>query len=122
MNLTVTEKAGLRLVEGPPGEQLMRTSDDAVSLVEACFSNMSLRALLYAPNLTARFFDLSSGEAGAILQKLRQYRIRVALVCPTGSVQFTERFQEMANEEARGQHFHIFESAEPAREWLTSGA
>lgn len=41
-------------------------------------------ALLYAPNLTAKF-DLSSREAGAILQKLRDYRIRLAVVCPVVS-------------------------------------
>jgi hypothetical protein len=118
MNLTVTEPAGIRLVEGPLGGPLFHSIDDVVLLIEACFSNKARCALLYATNLTAQFFDLSSGEAGAILQKLRQYRIRLAVVCPPGTVRFSARFGDMAEEEARGKHFRIFESPEAAREWL----
>jgi hypothetical protein len=68
--------------------------------------------------MTPKFFDLSSGEAGAILQKLRNYRIRVALVCPPRSLQFSARFAEMAAEETRGKHFGVVESVGAAREWL----
>ena len=60
MDLTVAEEAGSRFVEGPPGLQLMRSIEDAALLVEACFSHRVSAALLYAPNLTGKFFDLSS--------------------------------------------------------------
>lgn len=120
MNLIVREEAGIRFLEGPPGEPLFRSIDDASRLVESCFSNKVRCAILYAPNLTARFFDLSSGEAGAILQKIRQYRIRFAVVCAPGSVQFSTRFVEMAEEEARGKHFRVVESTDAAREWLAA--
>jgi hypothetical protein len=40
------------------------------------YSHRAGSALLYSPNLTERFFGLSSGEAGAILEKLRNYRLR----------------------------------------------
>jgi hypothetical protein len=119
MELTVAEEAGVRLLEGPPDLPLMRSTEDAVQLVEACFSNRVSAALLYAPNLTEKFFDLSSGEAGAILQKLRNYRIRLAVVCPPGSVRFSSRFGEMAAEESRTGYFQVFESAVAAREWLS---
>ena len=49
----------------------MRGVEDAGLVVEARFSGGVDRALLYAQNLTE-----------AILQKLRNYRIRVAVVCP----------------------------------------
>jgi len=49
-----------------------------------------MRALLYSSNLPPAFFDLSSREAGTVLQKLRNYR------------------------------FGIFESREAALEWLGS--
>jgi len=87
-------------------------------VLEACFSAGVSSALLYAPNLTLRFFDLSSGEAGAILQKLRTYRIWVAVVCPPGSVRFSTRFNEMTAEESGGEHFRLFESVPAARAWL----
>jgi len=122
MNLTLKEEASVRLLEGPPSGQLFRSIDDVGLLVESCFSNKARCAVLYAGNLTDGFFDLSSGEAGAILQKLRQYRIRLAVVCPPGTVRFSTRFGEMVEEEARGIHFRIFETAEAAREWLGSTA
>jgi hypothetical protein len=117
--LTVTEEAGVRFVEGPPDLPLLGGIEDASLVVEACFSNGVSSALLYAPNLTARFFDLSSGEAGAILQKLRNYRIRVAVVCIPGSVRFSTRFHEMAEEESAGGQFRVFESVQAARAWLS---
>ena len=92
MDLTLAEGAGSRFVEGQPGRQLMRSIEDAGLVVEACVSNNVDSALLYAANLPEKFFDLSSGEAGAILQKLRNYRIRVAVLCTPGSVRFSSRF------------------------------
>jgi len=115
---TVVEDADLRFVEGPAGQAFMCTVDDTTVVLEACFAAGVDAALLYAPNLTSRFFDLSSGEAGAVLQKLRTYRIRLAVVCPAGSVRFSNRFREMAHEEKRGGYFGVFESVEAAREWL----
>lgn len=114
----MVEEAGVRFVEGPPGLKFMRSIEDAGLVVEACFSSGADSALLYASNLTERFFDLSSGEAGAILQKLRNYRIRVAVVCRPENARFSSRFSEMMAEESRVDHFRVFESSRSAREWL----
>jgi hypothetical protein len=118
MDLKVSEHAGIRHLEGPPDLTLMNTVSDVNLILEACFSERTRSALLYAPNLTAGFFDVSSGEAGAILQKLQQYRIRMAIVCPTGSVRISSRFGEMMIEEKSKGYFGVFESVEAAREWL----
>ncbi len=111
---TVTEEGGVRFVEGPPGRQLMRNVEDAGMVVEACFSSGVGSALLYAQNLTGAFFDLSSGEAGAILQKLRNYGIRLAVVCAPESVRFSSRFSEVMAEESRGDRFRLFDSRHAA--------
>ena len=118
--LTVAEQAGARFVEGPPGQPFMHRIDDASLILETCFSNRARAVLLYAPNLTAKFFDLSSGEAGAILQKLRDYRIRLAIVHTADGPTLSSRFGEMTEEESRGNYFRMFESAEAARDWLTT--
>ena len=120
--LSVTEEAGIRFVEGPPDRQLMRVVDDAALVVEACFNAKARSALLYAQNLTERFFDLSSGEAGEVLQKLRNYRIRLAIVCTPDSVRLSSRFPEMAAEESRAGYFHVFESRQAACAWLRATA
>ena len=118
MDLTAVEDAGLTVVEGVPGQRLLTSADDARRVLEACFSNRSRAVLLYADNLTSAFFDLSSGEAGAILQKLRNYGVRLAVVCPHGSVRFSTRFGEMLAEERQRPHFRLFETRREARDWL----
>ena len=117
-NLTFSSHSGTTFVEASPDAQLLHKPADINLVLETCFRLRTLRALLYAPNMTPNFFDLSSGDAGTILQKLCQYRIRVALVFPAGTVRFSTRFPELVAEENRAGYFHFFESAEDARGWL----
>jgi len=118
MELTLVDENGIKVVEGRPDEKFMASVQDADRLIEACFSGGADAALLYSANLTGAFFDLSSGEAGAILQKLRNYRIRLAVVCSPTGVVFSSRFGEMVAEERRDKHFGLFETRQAAREWL----
>jgi hypothetical protein len=122
MDLSVVEEEGVRVVEGLPGQHFMAGVEDAGRVIEACLADGVDSALLYAQNLPAAFFDLSSGEAGAILQKLRNYRVRLAVVCVPGSVQFSSRFREMVREESQGQFFGLFETRDAARMWLAGHA
>lgn len=118
MNLSLIDEDGTKIVEGVPDEILMTSVYDIDRVIEACFSENVGAALLYAANLTSAFFDLSSGEAGVILQKLRNYQIQLAVVCPPGSVVFTKRFDELMLDERRGTDFGVFETREPAISWL----
>jgi len=69
MDLRLVERDGKQFLEGPAGKPLICEVGDAVQIVEACLNHRANRVLLYAENLTERFFDLSSREAGEILQK-----------------------------------------------------
>jgi hypothetical protein len=71
MDISIEAMGDQKIIDGPPGAQLLRTPDGDVEILEACFENYTRSVLLYAENLTEHFFDLSSGEVGAILQKLR---------------------------------------------------
>lgn len=82
----------------------------------------SLPLLLYAPNLTDRFFDLGSGEAGTILQTFFQYRIRLAIVSAPGAVEVSRRFREVMVEEARRGRVGLFDSVDAARAWIELGS
>ena len=106
------------MIEGPRDQPWLTSTADWKTLVEACAAARSQDALLYPSNLPAAFFDLSSGVAGEYLQKWRNYRVRVALLCPPGSVAFSSRFPEMVAEEGRKGYFRIFETRELAVEWL----
>ena len=116
--MLLVEDGSLKLLEGSPSEHLMSDVDDAARVIEACLSNRADAALLYPANLTERFFDLSSGQAGAVLQKLRNYRLRLAVVCAPGTVQFSSRFGDVIAEERRGRFFGVFDTRSEAVEWL----
>ena len=116
MAIVVREESAVRIVEGTPGELLMRRPQDATLVLEACFSARVRVALLYPENLTPRFFDLSSGEAGEVLDKLRRFHVRLAIVCSPGTVRFSSRFREILSDD-----LSIFETCEEARLWLADG-
>lgn len=116
----LVKEPGATFLEGPLNRPLMQRGDDATLIVEACLSGRVNSVLLYAENLTQGFFDLSSGEAGAILQKLRNYRIRLGVVCIAGVVRYSRRFGELVAEESGRDHFRVFESRQAAREWLSA--
>ena len=118
MGLVLVEDDGLRVLEGSPDEHLMSEVEDARHVIEACLSGGADAALLYPDNLTEAFFDLSSGQAGAILQKLRNYGVRLAVVCSPGTVQFSSRFGEVLAEERHGRFFGVFGTRREAVGWL----
>jgi len=114
--LTLVEHDRVRVIEGTRGESLLRRSRDAASIIEACLSARVRVALLYPENLTAHFFDLSSGEAGEILDKLRRFGIRLAIVCGRpGSIAFSRRFPEILSDDLR-----LFETRDEACRWLAN--
>lgn len=119
-SLRVVEEEGVKAIEGRPGDRFLSDVGDAARLVEACFSNRTRSALLYADNLPASFFDLSSGQLGAILQKLRTYGVRLAVVCPPDRVRFSTRFEDMLAGERQQPYFGVFETRSAARDWLAS--
>lgn len=114
MSLIVRDESGVAIVEGTPGVGLMRRAQDATLVLEVCFAARASAALLYPENLTARCFDLSSGEAGDVLDKMRRYQVRLAIVCARGTVQFSSRFSELLSDDLR-----VFENADDARLWLS---
>jgi len=69
-------------------------------------------------NLTDDFFDLSSGQAGAVLQNLPNYGVRLAVVCPAGNARFSTHFAEMVAGERQGRSFGVFLSRSAAWDWV----
>jgi len=120
MNLTIVQRPGAGYAAGPPGEALIESDSDCVDVIGLCLGSGVSSVLLYPENFPSGFFDLKTGEAGAILQKFRTYHVRVAVVM--GSLPLGNRFAQMAAEENRGPHFRFFEDREAAEAWLGEDA
>ena len=119
---TVTEVGGTRVLEGPVGTPLLAKAGDVSLLLESCFASRTRAILLHAENLPAAFFDLSSGVAGEMLQKLRTYGgYRLAVVESASAVRPSSRFAEMEAEERWKGHFALCDSVPSAYEWLMQG-
>jgi hypothetical protein len=114
--LAAVTEGGVCVVEATPGDALMRRAQDATLILEACFSAGARAALVYPETLTAAFFDLSSGEAGEILEKMRRFHVRLAIVCPRNTVRVSSRFSEILSDDLR-----LFETRDDARRWLAEG-
>jgi hypothetical protein len=95
----------------------IRSPSDALELV----GSDALGLVVLAEHLPPEFFDLRTGFAGELLQKLENYRLRVAAVFPTEEG-YGERFREFLFEaRRRGGTFRAFGAREDAERWLTDG-
>jgi hypothetical protein len=73
----VTTLTGVTAVVWPPGVPL---DDDGDAIIGAAWGTGATLVVVPADALPASFFDLSTGIAGALLQRLVNYRFRVAVV------------------------------------------
>ena len=90
-----------------------------VAALVRCIEHGSYALLLDRAALPASFFDLSTGVAGELVQKLVNYGVRMAAVVPDLSAH-SPRFQEFAREANAGRQFRFFATREGAVAWLTS--
>jgi len=76
----VVELAGVRVLEcstdGPPP----RTAKDATDIVAGAWAHQAKMVALSADWLGDDFFRLSTRVAGEVVQKLQDYKLRVAIV------------------------------------------
>lgn len=92
---------------------------EPVAALVRCIEDGARALLLDRNALPAAFFDLSTGVAGELVQKLTNYGIRMAAVVPDLSVH-SPRFREFAREANAGRQFRFFATREEAVAWLES--
>jgi PadR family transcriptional regulator AphA len=92
---------------------------DPMTVIAACIESEERNLLVDDGALPPEFFDLSTGAAGALVQKLTLYEIRMAGVVPDPSIH-SQSFQDFAREANKGRWFRFFPSRAQAVEWLAS--
>lgn len=113
----VIRKSGIGYLYLPSGRGIALTSGSVGELIGICLGEKVSCILVEEEHFSPDFFQLRSLEAGAILQKLCSYGIRLAAIMPPGR-QYPERFREMLVEETRSGHFGIFPDKQRAEEWF----
>ncbi|HEX2204364.1 MAG TPA: DUF4180 domain-containing protein [Longimicrobium sp.] len=93
---------------------------DPSAAVVACIESGERALLADEGALPPAFFDLSTGVAGAMVQKLTQYGLRMAVVVPDPSVH-SGPFQDFAHEASRSATFRFFPDRASAVAWLEAG-
>jgi hypothetical protein len=80
MSSTHAAVAGRSALVLDPTGPLLRSEDDARELIQETFGIGIQQAVVPVERLDPDFFVLRSGVAGAFVQKLVQYRLRLAVV------------------------------------------
>ncbi|MEV4638356.1 DUF4180 domain-containing protein [Actinoplanes sp. NPDC049548] len=101
---TLIERVGVPVVlcEGPGAS--IGGPQDALDLIGAAFGRADTVAVA-AQRLDERFFRLSSGLAGEIMQKFVNYRIRLAVVGDISAhVAASDALRDLVRESNKGDH------------------
>src|SRR4051812_50071658 len=72
--------AGQQALVADPSGPLLRTEDDARDVIQETFGTGIRLAVIPVERLDPDFFVLRTGVAGAFVQKLVQYRLRLVVV------------------------------------------
>ncbi len=116
MNYQVIDNDAARYIllkaEGKP----LQTEQDALDLITVCAQHATNMVLIPGERLAGGFFWLRTGMAGAILQKLTMYDIKVAVVLDDMRPQ--GKFKEFLAESNRGKMFRSFSNLAEAENWL----
>lgn len=114
-NAQLLEIDGVRFLEwlAPIGR-----IDDALDIVSVCAEEQVNLVLVERGRFASEFFDLKTRFAGEFVQKLQNYRIRVAAVIPPDDGR--ENFERFRSEARRGNPFRVFDDREGAETWLLS--
>ena len=80
MSFSLADLAGHRALVLSPTGPLLRSEDDARDLIQETFGTDIRLAVVPVERLDPEFFELRTGVAGAFVQKLVQYRLRLVVV------------------------------------------
>ena len=117
MNYRVITIEDKKYVECISSEIKLITEQDTMDLIAVCWENDASLLMINEEVLSEDFFNLSTGVAGALLQKLVNYQIKTAAII-SSELANKGRFREMALESNKGSHFRIFNTREEAESWL----
>jgi hypothetical protein len=103
--MRIDDRSGTRVLHLEEEGETLSTSDDASDLVGSAWSHDAAMVAVPVERFDAAFFDLRSGIAGEITQKLVNYRIRLSVVGDIAEhLEASEALRDFVWESNRGEH------------------
>jgi hypothetical protein len=96
----------------------IRSVEDVMDVVGAAYDADGI--ILAVDDVDAAFFDLRSGIAGELFQKVTNYGLRLALVLPDPAA-FGPRWSDLAFEHANHRVIRLLPSRADAEAWIRLG-
>jgi hypothetical protein len=93
----------------------IRSLKDISDAIGACFGTAGI--IFVEEDFAPEFFDLRTGLAGELFQKLTNYHLRAAIVLPSPEAH-GDRFRELAYEHRAHDAIRFVRSREEADAWL----
>jgi hypothetical protein len=112
---------GVRVLTVPAQGPAIRDGADALDLVAASFEEQADLVAIPLERLDPEFFTLSNGLAGEFLQKLVNYRLRVAIVGDISArVEGSNALRDFVRESNRRKQTWFLASRDELRERLAA--
>ena len=122
MTDAVEDMDGQAVLVLDPAGALIATERDGIDLVGEAYGTHADWLAIPLARLSPDFLKLSTGLAGAILQKAVQYRVNVAIVGDVSAKMAASKpLNDFVGESNRGRHVWFVGSLEALRERLESG-
>ena len=97
---------------------VISNEQDLLDLLAYCSGMEPNRIMLDEEHLHPDFFNLKTGLAGDLFNKLTTYHVKTAIVADLDSIE-SERFQELIYECNKGSQINFFDNVASAEKWLT---
>jgi hypothetical protein len=121
MNTVVKSEHGVMYATCQSPDDVIHNTQDMLDLMAFAGEHGTNLLLLDERNLDEAFYDLSTGLAGEIAQKLFNYRTRLVVVGTFESVR-SKRFREFMYETNKGTQLSFLKDTDAAIRWMTKEA
>jgi len=121
MSFSLADLAGHRALVLSPTGPLLRSEDDARDLIQETFGTDIRLAVVPVERLDPEFFALRTGVAGAFVQKLVQYRLRlVVLGDVSAQTAASDALRDWVREVNRGRDILFVDDLGALEAWLNA--
>lgn len=113
MNIITHQTSKGKIAEVIATEILITNAEDALQLMMDLYYQDFIKIIVHEKNITPDFFDLKTGVAGEILQKVSTYRMHLAIIGDFSAYE-SKSLRDFIYESNKGRQVNFLASTEAA--------